>query len=88
MSLSRTLLLDPDDILPGEINCRYTADTYTDVNYYTCMDLANTYGITIDKFFVLNPQVTPDCGNIQPDSVYCVDGCECFFDYRIYPPKY
>ncbi|KAI1371647.1 carbohydrate-binding module family 50 [Hypoxylon crocopeplum] len=59
---------------PGEINCRYRGSTYEDVNYYTCTQLAERYEITIEKFFMLNPDLDPDCGNIQPNTDYCVDG--------------
>jgi hypothetical protein len=61
---------------PGEVNCRNWGNTYEDVNYYTCMELANRYGITIEMFFVLNPTLDPDCDNIESDSKYCVDGCK------------
>ncbi|CZR69561.1 uncharacterized protein PAC_19461 [Phialocephala subalpina] len=74
MMMARRDLLDPDDLQPGDINCRYTGRTDAAVNYYTCTQLANFYGITIEKFFKLNPQVKPDCSNILPSSVYCVDG--------------
>ncbi|KAH9203226.1 hypothetical protein DL95DRAFT_439548 [Leptodontidium sp. 2 PMI_412] len=74
MMKARSILLDPDDVLPGEINCRYTGHTDADVNYYTCTKLANFYGITTEKFFQLNPDIRSDCSNIMPNSVYCVDG--------------
>ncbi|OTA97428.1 carbohydrate-binding module family 18 protein [Hypoxylon sp. CO27-5] len=61
-------------VKPGEVNCRYWGGTYEDVNYYTCTQLANKYDITIEKFFILNPDLDPDCGNIQPNTDYCVDG--------------
>ncbi|KAH8812141.1 hypothetical protein F5884DRAFT_877588 [Xylogone sp. PMI_703] len=62
------------DAQPGQINCRYWGSTYTDVNYYTCTQLADKYGITIDQFFMLNPELDPDCSNIQQNTDYCVDG--------------
>lgn len=70
-------LIEPEDgVQPGDIRCRFPADTYKEVNYYTCTSMALKYGITIKKFFELNPQLNPDCSNIQPRSVYCVDGCK------------
>ncbi|KAI1181459.1 carbohydrate-binding module family 50 [Nemania serpens] len=58
----------------GELVCRYPGRTNADVNYYTCTQLANKYGITIEKFFMLNPGLDPDCGNIQPNTMYCLAG--------------
>lgn len=60
----------------GELVCRYPGRTNADVNYYTCTQLANKYGITIEKFFMLNPGLDPDCGNIQPNTMYCLAGCK------------
>ncbi len=64
-------------IQPGEINCRLSYGTWDDVNYYTCTELAEQFGIGLDLFFVLNPGLAPDCGNIQPNTKYCVKGCKC-----------
>ncbi|KAI1122882.1 carbohydrate-binding module family 50 [Nemania abortiva] len=58
----------------GDINCRFPGSTYAEVNYYTCAWLAYKYGITIEKFFMLNPGLDPDCGNIKPYTTYCVAG--------------
>lgn len=63
------------NVSTGEVNCRYWGTTYEDVNCYTCCKLASFYGITVDKFFILNPDVDPDCGNIQQYTKYCVAGC-------------
>lgn len=68
--------IDPDDLQPGDINCRYSAETEASVNYYTCKKLAIYYGITIEEFFKLNPEIAKDCSNILPNSEYCVDGCK------------
>ncbi|KAH9219719.1 hypothetical protein DL95DRAFT_291091, partial [Leptodontidium sp. 2 PMI_412] len=67
---------DDDDyqIQPGEINCRYTSITGSQVNYYTCQQLAIEDDITVEMFFFLNPEIHPDCGNIQPRTEYCVEG--------------
>jgi hypothetical protein len=62
----------------GEINCRYEATTPSEVNYYTCHELATKYSITIEKFFQLNPAVDKDCNTIKPGTVYCVAGCRYF----------
>lgn len=66
----------------GDIMCRYHASSGDDVNYYTCMDLAITYDIPIDKFFELNPSVNANCDNIQASTQYCVKGCKCLPAYR------
>ncbi|KAI8952346.1 hypothetical protein F4801DRAFT_577509 [Xylaria longipes] len=58
----------------GDIVCRFPGRTYADVNYYTCTELANKYEISLKEFFMLNPGLDPDCGNIKPYTVYCVDG--------------
>jgi hypothetical protein len=60
---------------PGDIVCRYESTTKSAVNYYTCTELALKYSITVEKFFLLNPSVDPDCDTIKPNTVYCVDGC-------------
>ncbi|GJD05035.1 glycosyl hydrolase family 18 [Colletotrichum higginsianum] len=61
-------------VKPGEINCRYWADTTEEVNYYTCSQLAHRYEIPNDVFFMLNPGLNKDCSNIKPKSEYCVTG--------------
>ncbi|TIC91062.1 hypothetical protein CH35J_011147 [Colletotrichum higginsianum] len=61
-------------VKPGEINCRYWADTTEEVNYYTCSQLAHRYEIPNDVFFMLNPVLNKDCSNIKPKSEYCVTG--------------
>jgi hypothetical protein len=63
---------------PGEIVCRYEATTKSEVNYYTCHELAAKYSIAVEKLFQLNPAVDTDCDNIQPNTVYCVAGCKYF----------
>ncbi|KAN0116990.1 carbohydrate-binding module family 18 [Hyaloscypha variabilis] len=68
-------IITTGNISPGQVNCRYTGSTEgLDINYYTCTQLANQYGISIETFFTLNPGLHPDCGNIQPDTDYCVRG--------------
>ncbi|KAF2271267.1 uncharacterized protein EI97DRAFT_497345 [Westerdykella ornata] len=59
---------------PGQINCQYWATTKSSVNYYTCTDLAEKYGISVEVFFQLNPEVDAGCGNIQPKTKYRVEG--------------
>lgn len=60
----------------GDIVCHYTTVSPSAVNYYTCFDLASKYEITIEKFFLLNPSVDVDCDTIDPETEYCVRGCE------------
>lgn len=65
------------DIAAGQVNCRYTDSTEDmDINYYTCTALATKYGISVETFFLLNPDLKTDCSNIQPDTDYCVQGCK------------
>lgn len=59
---------------PGEINCRYSSTTTSNVNCYTCCQMAKKYKITIEAFFILNPNLTRDCKNIKPNTEYCVAG--------------
>ena len=63
-------------IQAGDISCRHTVSTGTFVNYYTCTELAESYGFGLEKLFLLNPLLLPDCSNIQPNTEYCVDGCK------------
>lgn len=65
------------NITAGTVNCRYAGSTEgMDINYYTCSALAAQYGISIETFFMLNPDLNPDCGNIKADTDYCVSGCK------------
>ncbi|KAI1123310.1 hypothetical protein F5Y10DRAFT_281060 [Nemania abortiva] len=63
-----------EDTQPGELNCRSTPQTYDDVGYWSCAQIASAYYITIERFFELNPELAPDCEGIQPNTEYCVDG--------------
>lgn len=61
----------------GKVNCRYAANTEgMSINYYTCTELAQDYGINVETFFKLNPTVLPDCSNIKANTDYCVAGCK------------
>ncbi|PTB65069.1 carbohydrate-binding module family 18 protein [Trichoderma citrinoviride] len=63
------------NVTTGTVNCRYAGNTEgMDINYYTCTALAVQYGISVDTFFMLNPDVNPDCSNIKADTDYCVSG--------------
>ncbi len=61
----------------NQINYRYPGGTYDNVDSNTCAQLANKYHITLAKFFMLNPELDPDCSNIEPRTDYCVKGCKC-----------
>ncbi|KAH7091911.1 hypothetical protein FB567DRAFT_516115 [Paraphoma chrysanthemicola] len=64
----------PAAVTPGQVVCRYTASTAATVNYYTCQELSDRYGITVNDFFGLNPTVETTCDNIKVDTEYCVRG--------------
>ncbi|KAF2276515.1 uncharacterized protein EI97DRAFT_377374 [Westerdykella ornata] len=63
-----------NEVVPGEVVCRYNATTGPEVNYYTCTLLSLKYQLTVDKFFELNPSVDRDCEGIKPNTDYCVRG--------------
>ncbi|KAK7962895.1 uncharacterized protein PG986_003720 [Apiospora aurea] len=58
----------------AEVRCRYNATAPAEVSYYSCTEMADTYGISIAYFFLLNPLIDPDCSSIQAGKEYCVDG--------------
>jgi hypothetical protein len=58
-----------------DIICRYTAPTPSVVNNYICQDFSDYYGISLEKFFQLNPFLNTACDNIESDTEYCVAGC-------------
>lgn len=60
---------------PGEINCRWKFKTEI-VDDSSCGKIAELEGITLEKFFFLNPGLMKDCSNIQPNTRYCVAGCK------------
>lgn len=69
----------------GEINCRYWGVTSSQVNYYSCTEMAEFYDVDLELFFKLNPTLDPDCSNILPKTEYCVDGCRSpIYDTSIY----
>jgi hypothetical protein len=63
---------------PGDVNCRDWGATYDLVGYWSCNQLAQDYGIAIEKFWELNPGLAPDCEGVKPYTEYCVAGCKCF----------
>jgi hypothetical protein len=66
-------------VKPGEINCRNWGETYDGVGYWSCNQLAQDYGITIEKFWELNPKLAPDCEGVKEYTQYCVAGCKLRF---------
>jgi hypothetical protein len=60
----------------GEIICRYDTTTDAEVSYFTCKEISEKYGISVDLFLALNPDLDPSCENIKPDTSYCLDGCK------------
>lgn len=69
-------LISTGDTRPGEVNCRYSAYTDSTVSKCTCAQLGAKYNVEAKKFFKLNPTLDCDCGNIKPDTEYCVAGCK------------
>lgn len=64
------------EVKPGELNCRAWAETYGQVSFCTCAGICDMYGITMDRFFSLNPTLKKDYSDIHPNSRYCYDGCK------------
>ena len=59
----------------GEVNCRGLGFTGKRVDSNTCKEVADEDGITLERFFLLNPTLDRACTNIEPNSIYCTDGC-------------
>lgn len=64
---------------PGEINCRSDSEPGGLLGEEACTYLTTWYGITVEKFLKWNPMLLGDCGNIQPNTKYCVAGCKLSF---------
>jgi hypothetical protein len=62
----------PSPLPVGAINCRAWDSTYDDASYYTCKWLADSWSISVDWFFRINPTLNRDCSNIQKNTRYCV----------------
>ncbi|CAI0649857.1 unnamed protein product [Colletotrichum noveboracense] len=62
------------DTQPGEINCRSLGDSYENVGPETCQELADDFGISLEKFLFLNPSLDRDCKHILPCATYCTAG--------------
>lgn len=58
----------------AKVTCRYNATAPSTVSYYTCTEIAANYGISLEKFMLLNPLMDPDCTSIEADQQYCVAG--------------
>ncbi|KAF2202644.1 hypothetical protein GQ43DRAFT_439535 [Delitschia confertaspora ATCC 74209] len=61
----------------GDINCRYTAQltpAQLRDSPDPCSWLANKYGISISKFFMLNPELSNSCEEVREEVEYCVAG--------------
>lgn len=85
---ARGLSVKPIEV--GQINCRYETTTGPKVDPHSCASIADKYGITVDQLVDLNPDLDKDCKSIQPETTYCVTGCEfmlpfmSFFIYRTF----
>jgi hypothetical protein len=73
---SLPLLLQLLAILPvsAEVRCRCNATAPPEVSYYTYTELATKYQISLEKFFLLNSLLDPDCTSIQAGEQYRVSG--------------
>ncbi|KAF2742347.1 carbohydrate-binding module family 18 protein [Sporormia fimetaria CBS 119925] len=58
----------------AEVRCRYNVTAPTPVTYYSCTEIANKQGISLDHFFLLNPLLDPDYTSIESGKAYCVSG--------------
>lgn len=67
--------IETPEIQPGEINCRLWSFKEEEVNHDTCMEIADGHDMEMAEFFFLNPDLKPDCSNIEPHTTYCVRGC-------------
>ncbi|KAK7926866.1 hypothetical protein PG985_003864 [Apiospora marii] len=65
---------ESDHAEPGVVNCRSWARTTKKADDGSCAEASERYQITLDLFFLLNPGVSLDCSNIQPQTDYCIDG--------------
>lgn len=63
---------DPLTIHPGDFICRLWIETGEDVNYWTCSDMAARFQLTKAEFFDMNPNLLPDCSNIEPRVTRCI----------------
>ncbi|KAK4442107.1 hypothetical protein QBC34DRAFT_313805, partial [Podospora aff. communis PSN243] len=59
---------------PRDVNCRTFHGTYDTVGPHVCAELAQYAGISLDRFYVLNPFLSPDCQGIRPYTNYCTGG--------------
>ncbi|KAK9794210.1 putative Carbohydrate-binding module family 18 protein [Seiridium cardinale] len=46
---------------------------YTILDDDTCTDVADTYGISLDNFYFLNPQLNGSCTSLWVGNAYCVE---------------
>ena len=74
---------DPATIQPGDFVCRLWIESDEEVNYWTCSDMAARFQLTREQFFEMNPNLLPDCSNIEPETDYCVRGCMSMFSFLV-----
>ncbi|KAK3389598.1 hypothetical protein B0H63DRAFT_507143 [Podospora didyma] len=65
-----------EDLVPGDINCRYDSETDDKVDTNTCAEIFKRYNIRggMEGFYLLNPEVGKNCENVRPYTKYCVKG--------------
>lgn len=73
----QTLNWGPNGPKTGQLVCTFFFPTPEEVNYYECTRVAQIGRIEVEDFFAWNPQLKPDCSNIQPSTWYCIHGCKC-----------
>lgn len=41
-------------------------------DYYNCADILALHDLTLDKLYLMNPSVGPDCAGLETGTYYCV----------------
>ncbi|KAI4598969.1 hypothetical protein KJ359_002384 [Pestalotiopsis sp. 9143b] len=57
---------------------------YTIQDEDTCVDVADTYGISVDDFYFLNPQLNGTCSALWVGNAYCVEAVGSIATYSGY----
>lgn len=49
-----------------------------------CQNITNTYGISLDDFYFLNPQLNGSCASLWLGNAYCVEAVGSIYTYSGY----